>query len=328
MNKSWHLSAAGQGSIASPRMGAARRLASGAWQRAARLLAELAQAATNEWLPMRCVLCMRRDVASSVAGTALCADCDAALPGRHEPRCLRCAVPHATISPAASAWPRFCNACQAASPFTSTLDAMLHGADEADRIVDPASDAAVAAALDMALTVSDYAPPIDRLILTMKRSRPELAAPLGVLAADALQSAFATRAATGTPPSQAVDDWLDDLRPQAIVPMPLSTARLAERGFNQSRELARAAARRLRLPLLARGLRRTRDTTSQKSLSAAARADNLAGAFEADPAQVTGQRLLLVDDVMTTGATLREAAWALKDAGAASVVGLVVARVR
>ena len=72
---------------------------------------------------------------------------------------------------------------------------------------------------------------------------------------------------------------------------------------------------------------RMHDTAPQKSLSATDRAANLAGAFMAQPG-AAGRRILLVDDVMTTGATLREAARALKDAGAASVVGLALARVR
>jgi ComF family protein len=110
------------------------------------------------------------------------------------------------------------------------------------------------------------------------------------------------------------------------VPVPLSARRLSERGFNQALQLARALA-----PGRARGhvLLRVRDTPAQSTLDRAARLANLRGAFAVDPLQVAavrGRSVALVDDVMTSGASLEEAARQLRAAGASSVTGFVVAR--
>lgn len=112
--------------------------------------------------------------------------------------------------------------------------------------------------------------------------------------------------------------------PQVVVPLPLHPARQRERGFNQAQELARHVARRLRVPLV-QGLARTRDTPAQAGSSQAARRRNVRGAFAPLPA-VEGCRIALVDDVMTTGATLAEAARAALAGGARSVEAWVVAR--
>jgi ComF family protein len=113
-----------------------------------------------------------------------------------------------------------------------------------------------------------------------------------------------------------------------LVAVPLHPRRLRERGFNQSELIARALGRRTGLPVLARALARRRDTPSQAGLSAAERRRNVAGAFEARrPACVEGQTVVLVDDVLTTGATVRACAAALRRAGAARVRVLTVARV-
>jgi ComF family protein len=114
----------------------------------------------------------------------------------------------------------------------------------------------------------------------------------------------------------------------AIVPVPLHPARLTERGFNQAELLAAPCARRWQRPLLTRALRRIRPTRPQTDLDAVARRQNVAGAFAvAQPAAIADRRLLLVDDVLTTGATVGAAARALARAGAASVGVLVLARV-
>ena len=114
----------------------------------------------------------------------------------------------------------------------------------------------------------------------------------------------------------------------AIVPVPLHPGRLAERGFNQAELLAAPCAARWRLPLLSYALTRRRPTRPQTELDAAARRANVAGAFAvAQPGEVAGRRLLLVDDVLTTGATASAAAHALGQSGAASVGILVLARV-
>jgi len=119
-----------------------------------------------------------------------------------------------------------------------------------------------------------------------------------------------------------------------IVPVPLHSSRRRERGFNQSELLATGLVRALRrrdggtAPQVAKAcLRRQRATPPQTGLSVAARRENLRGAFEvAKPDEVRGREIVLVDDVMTTGATLSACARALKRAGAARVVGLTVAR--
>jgi ComF family protein len=112
---------------------------------------------------------------------------------------------------------------------------------------------------------------------------------------------------------------------EAIVPMPLSRSRLAERGFNQAHELARHLARVLRLPLLGHACRKVAETPPQAGLTLPARVRNVKRAFVCD-ADLTGARVAIVDDVMTTGATMNELARVLKRAGAAHVSGWVVAR--
>ena len=115
------------------------------------------------------------------------------------------------------------------------------------------------------------------------------------------------------------------VRVDCIVPVPLSAARLRSRGFNQALEIARAvaAATGCRLaPLLAE---RTRDTPPQLGLPLEERARNLRGAFGCGE-RLERAEIALLDDVMTTGATLQELAATLKRAGAARVVNWVVAR--
>lgn len=122
--------------------------------------------------------------------------------------------------------------------------------------------------------------------------------------------------------------WMEDAIDAAdlVVPMPLSRQRLAERGYNQAQLLARRLGAGKSSASL---LLRVRDTGAQSALDLAARATNVAGAFAVDPlraAEVKGRRIAIVDDVMTSGASLRAAARALRHAGAGSVCGLVFAR--
>ena len=114
-------------------------------------------------------------------------------------------------------------------------------------------------------------------------------------------------------------------RPEVLVPLPLSPARLAQRGFNQAAELARIVARQLQIPLAVGACRRVRDTAPQAALPWKARHANIRDAFACDDT-VAGLHVALIDDVATTGATLDEAAAALKRAGAREVEGWVVAR--
>ena len=112
-----------------------------------------------------------------------------------------------------------------------------------------------------------------------------------------------------------------------VVPVPLHRWRLLSRRYNQSALLAQALARRIGRPYAAAALRRTRQTRSQGHLSAAARERNVRGAFAADAGLVKGKAVLLVDDVLTSGATLGACARALKRAGARSVQAVTLARV-
>jgi ComF family protein len=112
---------------------------------------------------------------------------------------------------------------------------------------------------------------------------------------------------------------------QVIVPVPLHAARLRERGYNQSELLARQIGYRLNLPVNTSALQRTRSTQSQMTLGYEERHRNVSGAFTC-AASLTGQTVLLVDDVCTTGSTLDACAQALKSAGAAAVWGLTLAK--
>jgi ComF family protein len=111
----------------------------------------------------------------------------------------------------------------------------------------------------------------------------------------------------------------------AIVAVPLHRSRLIERGYNQALELARPLAAATRKPLLVSGIHRRRPTAPQSQLAAAHRRQNLRGAFRVSR-RIEGMHLAIVDDVMTTGATVEALAEALRSAGAASVVAWVLAR--
>lgn len=118
---------------------------------------------------------------------------------------------------------------------------------------------------------------------------------------------------------------IDD-RYDVIVPVPLHWRRRWQRGFNQAELLARGVAKRRRIPIL-NALRRGKPTVNQAGLSSAGRRRNIAGAFQARTgADLHGKRVLLVDDVFTTGATASACAVALKKAGAASVSLVTLAR--
>ncbi len=121
-----------------------------------------------------------------------------------------------------------------------------------------------------------------------------------------------------------LEGWPPEARENAlVVPMPLHPRRLLQRGGNQCVELARA----LRLPMHAGCLTRVRATPPQRGLSRRERLRNVARAFEAVPL-LAGRHILLLDDVLTTGATMAQAAQCLLDAGAAEVHCAVIARVR
>lgn len=117
-------------------------------------------------------------------------------------------------------------------------------------------------------------------------------------------------------------------RHEIVVPVPLHVARLRWRGFNQASLLAKLLARRRRLPLASSLLRRDRSTRPQVGLNEQDRRRNLSGAFSVtDAGTVRDRRVLLIDDVLTTGATVEECARSLRRAGACQVDVLVLARV-
>lgn len=122
-----------------------------------------------------------------------------------------------------------------------------------------------------------------------------------------------------------VDAVQDRPRPDRVVPVPLHRSRLRERGFDQAWELARAVARAHGLAAQPDALRRQRPTLAQTGLDAAARRRNLRAAFVAQTS-LAGLHVALVDDVVTTGATIAAAAGALRAAGARSVEVWALAR--
>ena len=153
-----------------------------------------------------------------------------------------------------------------------------------------------------ALAALRYEPPVQALVSGMKfRGRLNQARLLGQLLAEAALS-------LGTP------------RPEVLIPVPLHRRRLALRGFNQSMEIARVVARALGVPLDAGAASRVLATPPQVGLDAAARRRNLRGAFAArDPWPWPGARVAVIDDVVTTGATVAELARVLLRAGAGTV---------
>ena len=113
--------------------------------------------------------------------------------------------------------------------------------------------------------------------------------------------------------------------PDVIVPMPLHPERLRERGFNQALEISRLIAKKYNITLLLDACVRTRNTPSQATLSWKARQKNIRKAFNCD-LDLSGKQVAILDDVMTTGATLNELAKVIRQRGAKTVTGWVVAR--
>lgn len=214
--------------------------------------------------------------------------------------------------------PRRCKRCALALPPLSPQLAAVAQVDQAQATPDLClACLRHAPELDAALAALPYAYPWSTLIAHYKfgeqpawahffarlmLTRPDIQAALSALTAE---------------------DWL--------LPLPLSPERLQARGFNQAWELASALARQSgTLARLDAGLLlRVRHTRAQSQLGRAARLANVRGAFLADPlraAELTGRQVLLVDDVMTSGASLFSAAEALHSAGAAHVAAAVLAR--
>ena len=163
---------------------------------------------------------------------------------------------------------------------------------------------------DRARSFAIYEGPLIRAILLLKFEQIE---PLGKWFAERLAELVQSE-----PQMMAAD---------VIVPVPLHRQRERERGYNQATLLSKPLAKSLRLPHKALLLMRTRARPDKRSLSLEERWESVRAAFATRPgSQVDNLRVLLVDDVMTTGATLDACARALREAGAKSVIGLTVAR--
>jgi ComF family protein len=164
---------------------------------------------------------------------------------------------------------------------------------------------AAAPAYDGTIALGDYAPPLDGMVTALKSGgRLDLARVFGDLLAERVSGAVSI---------------------DCLLAVPLAARRQRERGFNQSLEIARALARRRSLRLPHRLLSRTRGGPPQQSLPLQARRANVRGAFAlSEP--LAGLRVGVVDDVMTSGATLDEIARIVKLGGARRVVNLIVAR--
>lgn len=171
-----------------------------------------------------------------------------------------------------------------------------------------------ASAFERCVAGADYVAPWDRLITAFKfHQRAELATALSRLVERAVRPVLRDAAC----------------RPELLLPVPLSRERLRERGYNQAWELARRLARRLQIDATPTVVQRGRDTAHQVGMTRRERERNLRDAFWVEPQArpaLQGRRVVLVDDVLTTGATAREATNALLRAGAAAVDVWVVAR--
>lgn len=203
-------------------------------------------------------------------------------------RCAACDAP----SPPLAA---FCLACEPPPQTSDPLDSKPRGP------FDPAAPLP-----DLAAGLYEGA--LARAIRRFKYgARPDLAAPLGERLRRVIERGF--------------------VRSDLVIPVPLHPRKLRDRGYNQTALLASAIASTAGARFAPRALERTRDTTAQASLDRAARKSNLDGAFRArDPLEIQGKHVLLVDDVATTGSTLRACADALRRAGASRVTTIVLAR--
>lgn len=126
---------------------------------------------------------------------------------------------------------------------------------------------------------------------------------------------------------QLIEKSPNDFSQFLLIPIPLDKKRLKWRGFNQAEEIGKGIAKFLNIPILNNVLIKTKTTLPQVELSEQERKENIKGVFFCQkPELIKGKKILLVDDVYTTGSTLEEAAQVLKEAGAKEIIGIVVAR--
>jgi ComF family protein len=177
--------------------------------------------------------------------------------------------------------------------------------------VDGQHDAANNSGFDSAFAGWQYDAAMQQIIHATKyRRRPSLGETLGDLLAQRLSASLR-----------------DEFTKTVVVPVPLHRRRERKRGFNQSLVLGRALAKSWHLEVMPRALRRTRFTQPQAKLRAAERWQNVEGAFApARGLHLETPTVFLVDDVLTTGATMNACAAALKSAGASKVIGIALAR--
>lgn len=164
---------------------------------------------------------------------------------------------------------------------------------------------------DLAFSALLYQPPVSALIHRIKQGKDQTALPL-------LASIFCERA-------NSFFAWPDE-RADAIVPIPLHWRRYLNRGYNQSLTLAQQVGRQLALPVETGVLNRIRHSKAQQGMTRAQRLRNLNSTFTANRSKATDKVFILLDDVITTGATMNAAAKALKAAGATSVIAWSLAR--
>lgn len=199
---------------------------------------------------------------------------------------------------------RVCKRCYAALPFTGEMRCLRCGRASAETLCSDCED--VSPAFDSARSVFRHTDEAARLVVRFKREQKYLSAALGALMLPYLE-AFPEA--------------------EALVYIPMTEKAEKRRGYNQSRLLAETLSKSSALSVLS-VLEKQRETASQKFLGRAERAVNLKGSFRCTkPSLVKGKKLLLIDDTMTTGATLSEAAHCLKRAGAEKVFALTVTAV-
>ncbi len=164
-------------------------------------------------------------------------------------------------------------------------------------------------AFDRTMATFSYAFPLDSLVQQCKYAH-----------ASNLTDFFAARMASRSGQSNTCADQLDYL-----LPMPLHPARLAQRGFNQAAEIARRLSPRVGVPWLPDACQRVRNTASQAGLDLKTRQRNLRSAFVCN-IDLSGKRVALIDDVMTSGSSLDELARVVRKAGAIEIQAWVLAR--